>query len=237
MDTQEHVALVDERLDGLSVGRRLIRSLGFDPRSIELAVYQPGIGYTPERPAIPFQFEIEPWKGEDGARGNSPSTLLRGRAAVSNVLSAMLPMPSTSFAFTLALPPKEAEEIYYRDPVADARQAAADAPPAWLAIGPLTAPHPAVRAEVERIFMTPGRTSPAGQADVTFTGRVMGHRLTRRNDRYAEPGTGPWSLVRVIDPGDGWIALDLFEGWGEFFSAGRDDATTTFGQHLARAIA
>ena len=237
VNIQEHVALLDKRLDGLSVGRRLITSLGFDPRAVEFAVYTPGLGYTPERPALPFQFEVEPWSKDDDAHGASPSMLLRGRAAVSNVLNVMLPMPSTSFAFTLALPPKEAEEIYYRDPVADAQEAASEAPPAWLALGPTSPPHPAVRAEVERIFVLPGAASAGGQANVTYTARVIGHRLTRRNDRYAEPGSGPWTLLRVVEPGDGWAALNLWEGWGEIFSAGRDDATTIFGQHLARAIA
>jgi hypothetical protein len=237
MDRQEHLALLDRRLDALSVGRRLITSLGFDPRSVAFAVYAPGVGHTPERPAVPFQFDIEPWSAEHDARGESPSTRLRGRAAVSNVLNAMLPMPSTSFAFTLALPPKEAELIYYRDPVADPQQAASEAPPAWFAAGPLGPPHRVVRAEVERIFMLPGATAAEGQASVTFTGRVIGHRLTRRNDRYAEPGSGFWSLLRIVEPGDGWVALNLWEGWGEAFSAGRDEATTIFGQHLARAIA
>jgi len=115
--------LLDRRLDGLSVGRRLIASLGFEPRAVEFAVYKPGGGYTAERPALPFQFEIDPWSRDD-AQGHAPSTLLRGRAAVSNISNAMLPMPSTAFAFTLALPPTGAEELYYRDAVTDAQQAA-----------------------------------------------------------------------------------------------------------------
>ena len=236
MNTREHVALLDERLDGLSVGRRLIASLGFEPAAIEFAVYKPGTGCTPERPALSFQFEVAPWSDDDGARGG-PSMLLRARAVVSNVLDVMSPMPSTSFGLTLALPPRDAEHIYYRDPVADARQAASDAPPAWLALDPKSPPHAAVRAEVERIFMLPGTASAGGQAHVTYTARVIGHRLTRRNDRYANPGSGRWTLLRVVEPGDGWVALDLWEGRGEAFSAGRDDATTTFGLHLARAIA
>gem|GEM_PF-3832845 len=65
---------------------------------------------------------------------------------------------------------------------------------------------------------------------------MIGHRLTRRNDRYAEPGSGAWTLLRVVEPGDGWAAFNLWDGWGAMFSAGRDEATTLFGQHLARAI-
>jgi hypothetical protein len=236
VNVQEHVALLDKRLEALSVGRRLIASLGVEPRAIEFAVYEPRTGYTPERPALPFQFEVPPWSHDDDARGG-PSMLLRARAAVSNVLNAMLPMPSTSFGLTLALPPTEAEDIYYRDAVADAEQAALEAPPAWLALDPISPPHLAVRAEIERIFMLPGTASAGGQANVTYTARVIGHRLDRRNDRYAYPGSGPWTLLRVVEPGDGWVALNLWEGWGETFSAGRDDATTTFGSHLARAIA
>lgn len=237
VNVPEHLALLDKRLDGLSVGRRLITSLGFDPRAVEFAVYKPGVGYTAERPALPFQFEVEPWRKVDDAQGNVPSRLLRGQAVVSNVLNAMLPMPSTSFAFTLALPPAEAEEIYYRDPVNDAQQAASEAPPAWLVLGPNSPSHPAVRGEVERIFMLPDKGLARGQSNVTYTGRVIGHRLTRRNDRYAEPGSGPWTLLRVVEPGDGWAAFNFWEGWGEMFSAGRDEATTVFGQLLARAIA
>ncbi len=236
VNIREHLALLDKRLDGLSVGRRLIASLGFDPRAIEFAVYRPGSGYTPERPALPFQLEVEAWNAEDDARGG-PSRIIRGRAAVSNVLNAMLPMPSASFAFTLALPPTEAEEVYCRDPVNDAEHAASEAPPAWLAFGPTSPAHPAIRAEVARIFMLPGAGLASDQANVTCTSRVIGHRLTRRNDRYAAPGSGPWTLFRVVEPGDGWVALNLWERWGEVFSAGRDDATTIFGQHLARAIA
>jgi hypothetical protein len=85
--------------------------------------------------------------------------------------------------------------------------------------------------------MPSGATTSAGQADVTFTARVIGHRLTRHNDRYAEPGSGPWTLLRVVEPGEGWVALSLWDGWGEVFSAGLDDAGTMFGQHFARAIA
>ena len=67
-----------------------------------------GVGsYTPVRPALPFQFDIEPCNEDD-------ATILRGRASVSNVLDPVtLPMPTSSVAFTLALlPPEEAEEIY-----------------------------------------------------------------------------------------------------------------------------
>jgi hypothetical protein len=236
VDQAEHVTLLDARLDALSVGRRLIASLGFEPRAVEFAIFRPGQGYAAERPALPFQIGVERWTEDDAARG-TPSTLLRGRAGVSNVLNATLPMPSSSFAFTLALPPAEAEAIYYRDPVADPQQAAAEAPPAWLAFGPTSPPHEAVRAELARIFMVPGVAPAAGQASVTCTCRVIGHRLSRRADRYAEPGSCPWTLFRVIDPGDGWVALNLFEGWGELFSAGQDEATTALGHHLARAIA
>src|SRR5579871_853833 len=49
VNIREHVALLDERLDRLSVGRRLVASLGFEPRSVELAVYQPDSSYTAER--------------------------------------------------------------------------------------------------------------------------------------------------------------------------------------------
>jgi hypothetical protein len=237
LNIHEHLALLDQRLDGLSVGRRLIASLGFEPHALEFAVYQPGAGYTPRRPALPFQLEVAPWSDDDDARGTSPSMLLRARALVSNVLDATLPMPSTSFGLTLALPPQEAEAIYYRDPVTDAQQAASEAPPAWLVLEPIDPPHPAVRAAVERIFVLPGTVAAGGQAPVTCTARVIGHRLTRHDNRYAYPGSGRWTLLRVVDPGDGWVALDLWGGWGEVFSAGRDDATTTFGLHLARAIA
>ena len=237
MNIQEHVALLDARLDRLSVGRRCIASLGFDPQAVEFAIYRPGAGYTPERPALPFQFEIAPWSKDDEAGGAAPNMLLRGRAVVSNVHDVLLPMPSTSFAFSLALPPPAAEDLYYRDAVADAQQAASDAPPAWLALEPMSPPHPAVRAEIARIFMSPGSSSAAGQASMTCTARVLGHRLTRRNDRYAAPGSGLWTLLRVVEPGDGWVAVNLWEGWGEVFSAGRDEATTLFAQHLARALA
>ena len=236
VNIREQVALLDERLDRLSVGRRLVASLRFEPRSVEFAVYKSGSSYTPERPALPFQFEVEPWSKDDDAQGHAPSTLLRGRAVVSNERNPLLPMPSTTFAFTLALPPPEAEEIYYRDPVMNAQQAASNAPPVWLALGPTSPPHPAVRAEVERIFMLPGTAATGGQSNVTYTCRVIGHRLSRRNDRYFEPGSGPWTLLRLAEPGDGWAALNLSDGWGEFFSAGLDEATTTCGQHLARAI-
>lgn len=229
--------MLDARLDRLSVGRRLIASLGFDPQAVELAIYSHGARYTPERPALPFQFEIAPWNKADEAGGATPSRILRARAGVSNVQNVIMPTPSTSFALTLALPPPEAEELYYQDAVADAQQAASDAPPAWFAIEPRSPPHPAVRAEIARIFMSPGAASVEGQASVTCTARVLGHRLTRRNDRYAAPGSGLWTLFRVADPGDGWIAFNLWEGWGEVFSAGRDEATTRFGQHLARALA
>ncbi|MCX5746528.1 MAG: hypothetical protein NT062_28965 [Proteobacteria bacterium] len=227
MNIRDHVALLDERLDRLSVGRRLVASLGFEPRSVELAIYKPGGNDTAERPALPFQFEIEPWRKDDGARGLAPSTLLRGRAVVGK---------SATFEFTLALPPAEAAEIYYRDPVMNAQQAASDAPPVWLALGPTSALHPAVRAEVARIFMPPGAAVVSGQSKVTYTCRVIGHRVSRRNDRYVEPGSGRWTLLRLVEPGDGWAALDLSDGRGEFFSAGLDEATTTCGQHLARAI-
>ena len=97
VNIQEHVALLDARLDRLSVGRRCIASLGFDPQAVEFAIYRPGAGYTPERPALPFQFEIAPWSKDDEAGGAAPNMLLRGRAVVSNVHNVLLPMPSTSF--------------------------------------------------------------------------------------------------------------------------------------------
>ena len=124
--------MLDERLEKLSVGRRLIASLAMEPRTIEFAVYRPGSGYTPERPALPFQFEIEAHRDDD-PDGLPASRVLRGRAVVSNERNPLLPMPSSRFAFTLALPPAEAEELYYRDPVENPQQAAADAPPVWLA--------------------------------------------------------------------------------------------------------
>ena len=226
---------LDERLEKLSVGRRLIASLGMEPRMIAFAVHRPGSGYTPERPALPFQFEVEPHRDDD-PDGLPASRVLRGRAVVSNERNPLLPMPTSTFAFTLALPPAEAEEIYYRDPVTNPQEAASEAPPVWIAFGPTSPPHPAVRAEVQRIFMVPGATTPPGQSQVTYTCRVIGHRLTRRNDRYVEPGSGTWTLLRLVEPGDGWAALDLAHGWGELFPAGLDQATTICGQHLARAL-
>ncbi|WP_146649417.1 hypothetical protein [Labilithrix luteola] len=113
----------------------------------------------------------------------------------------------------------------------------ADAPPAWLVLNPNGGPHAAVRDEISRIFMLPGTAVEEGQEGVRYTGKVIGHRLSRRDDRYAEPGSGPWTLLRIVGPGDGWVALNLWEGWGEVFSAGRDEDTTVFGRHLARAIA
>lgn len=236
MNVQELVALFDRRLDGLSVGRRLITSLGAHPRAIEFAVYRPEAGYTPERSALPFQFVVEPWSTSEDAQGTSHSVHLRGRANVSNALNVMLPMPSSSFVFTLALPPMEAEELYYRDPVADAQQAASDAPPAWIAFESTSPSHAAVRAEVQRIFMDPNTGIADGQSSVTCTARVVGHRLIRRNDRYSEPGGGASTLLRIVEPGDAWAALNLFEGWGEVFSAGHDEATANFGAHFARSI-
>lgn len=42
VNIREHVALLDERLDRLSVGRRLVASLRIEPQSVEFAVYKPG---------------------------------------------------------------------------------------------------------------------------------------------------------------------------------------------------
>jgi hypothetical protein len=232
----EHLREIDQRLEQMSVARRLIMSLGFEPSTIELAIHREGDGsYTPERPALPFQFAVTTWQAQ--AADSRPTVVFQARAMISNHLSVRLPMPTTHFDLALALLPKAgAEDIYYRDAVSDAVQAAADAPPAWVSLCTSDAPHPAVRAEIERVFHASGLAATTDRRPLTLHAKVIGHRLTRRNDRYAAPGSDQWTLFRIVDPGDAWLALNLMSGWGELFSCGPDPDSIRIAPSLAAAI-
>lgn len=224
----EWLSHLDQRLEAMSVGRRLVSSLGYDPEAIELAVHAPGQGYTAERPALPFELSVQPGPGAE-TEMRAPGVVLRGEAQVSNHLHPLLPMPNATFGLELALMPQAQSEDLLRDPVHDAQEAARDAPPIWVRVI-AGMRHRSMHSELQRIFG--GADVGAQVRALVFTARIMGHRMTRTPDRYRAPGTGSWTVLRVIDPSDAWLALDLTSGWGEWFSCGIDDRSRQMGSVL-----
>lgn len=216
---------IDHRLEELSVAQRLVRSLNFAPAGLEFAVHPDG-----NRASLPFRLTVAP------SSGDSEERVGRYVASVSNTLNPLLPEPSSCFGLALVLPPFGAEELYYQDPVANPQQAADDAPPTWIVLEPIGDSHPSVQAEVLRIFGAPLEPLAAREA-TTLTARVIGHRLARSSNRYAHPGSGTWTLLRVVDPCDAWLGLDLGNGWGEVFAAGPGADARAFADVALRTIA
>src|ERR1700694_5781673 len=102
MDPEQHLRLIDARLEGMSVARRLVTSLGHNPPELGLAIHREGsVGFTPDAPALPPARALPLPSHAKILRGSSappaaaeagPARPPRPQAAVSNVLNPFLPM-------------------------------------------------------------------------------------------------------------------------------------------------
>ena len=67
-------------------------------------------------------------------------------------------------------------------------------------------------------FGTYGENINAGYAPAVLEAVVLGTKLKRTASSFAEPGRGTWALLRIVSPGEAYVAFDWDTGDGEFFS-------------------
>lgn len=237
-DQLDQAEYLDVRLRAMSVAGRIECDLGIDSLRIAFATYFDAHGNpTGGRKTLPFRVTVEDWTP---AAGSTPTTVVRAYARFAGSLAALAradERPSFELSVSL-LPPERCEHPFLEQPVNDAQHAFDIAPQAWVTFTRTAErpPQAPVRQEIAQVFTAPGALGTESRQEMRCVAKVLGARLARREHQYDSPGVGRWTLMRIIDPGEAYFALDVTGGWGELFPVTMDLASRLFGQHLATVI-
>lgn len=75
------------------------------------------------------------------------------------------------------------------------------------------------RMHVARVFGLDPTQLEARYAGATLSAFVLGTKLVRSSGpaAFRDPGDGTWTLLRIVSPGEGYLAIDWDAGRGEIF--------------------
>lgn len=78
------------------------------------------------------------------------------------------------------------------------------------------------RLHAARIFGLDETRLEGRYAGATLSAFVLATRLVRTPASFRAPGQGSWTLLRIVSPGEGYLAIDWDAGRGELFPKAKD---------------
>ncbi len=172
---------------------------------------------TGERPTVAFSFRVLP------PRPDTPPELRDGA-----LLAATLDADGKNLV--IAVRPTAAKIGVEEEDASGTHEAAYEKVQVFLARKRDEAGSHDGRLHVARVFGLDQTRLEGKYAGATLTAFVLGTKLVKTTapPSYHLPGEGSWTLLRIVTPGDGYLALDWDAGRGELFpkTAGPSDLAT-----------
>ena len=205
------------RLDGMSSARHMLKRQPADPAQMVFALLldpDQKIAAGP-RETAGFRFRTQPWT--EGTPGQ-PNELV-SLAATLTADDARL------FVMAVRLTDKKAD-LSQVNPLIDAGSGVSgsesvqlDKVQVMVVRKQQDAPSKTGRLLAAKLWNLVGESINVAYAPAVLEGVVLGTRLKRNTSppSFSEPGRGTWTLFRIVDPGEAYLALDWEAGLGEFF--------------------
>ena len=184
-----------------------------------LAVDADGKVASGPRPSLAFRFESVPYKegmpgGEDGFAALNAKLDVDARRPV------VIAMAFTGKFVELENPsaPEGADKTTSRF----------ESVRILLARDPKAEPSAAGRGAVAKLWNLGGEDVGASYERAAFDAIVLGTRLKRNASppSFSDLGAGTWTLLRLVEPSEAYLAVDWASGVGEFFPRSKASAAT-----------